>query len=817
MAGENQKTRWLETLDSKDVPLVGGKNAFLGELIQSLKGEGIRVPDGFATTSQAYREFLEANQLTEKIRELIKDWEEEKKSLEKAGRAIRALFLKSNLPEKIAGEIREAYRELNRRHGEEETDVAVRGCAIAEDLSGVSFAGQQETFLNIRGEEELLEACRKCYASLFTNRAIAYRREQGLDQMKVGLSLGVQKMVRSDRGSAGIMYCRDMETGFPDVVVINAVWGLGENVVQGTVTPDEYMVFKPLLKKREFRPIIDKNLGEKQKKMIYSKDGSRTTRNIDTPKEERCSYALEDESVLQLARWAQSIERLFGKPMVMEWARDGETGELFIVQARPQTVQFQKEAGRMKLYVLKEYGKRLISGLSIGPAIAVGKVCLIKSIEQTDRFEKGSILVTEMTDPDWVPIMKQAAGIVTDHGGRNSHAAIVSRELGIPAVVGTGEATQTLQNGQGITLSCAEGNEGNVYEGILDYSEEDVDLSKIPATQTQIMLNIPSPPAAFRWWQLPCEGIGLARTESIIHSIIKVHPMALVKYEELEDEETKNKIQELTPGYGDKSQYFVDFLSLGIAKIAASQYPHPAIVRMSDFKAHAYANLIGGKSFEPREDNPILGFRGPSRYYSDRYGEGFALECRAIKRVREEIGLTNVMVMIPFCRTLEEADRVLEMLGQNGLQRGEKQLQVYLMAGIPSNFILAEEFAERFDGFSIDSDDLTQLVLGVDRDSAELAHLFDERNEAVKRTMSHLIDLAHRSGSKVGICGQAPSDDPDLVAFLVEAGIDSISLNPDSVIEVKKQVAKFENRLPSRFSRVWKKIFSRTQELLPRH
>jgi len=794
MIKKNAYVRWFEELNSKDVPVVGGKNASLGEMIRALKDVGICVPDGFATTSAAYWEFLEANDLKGKIQSNLEDMESGKKPLEKTGKSIRDFFLKGHFPEEIAEAIRVTYNELCKRYNMDEVDVAVRSSATAEDLPEASFAGQQESFLNVSGEEGLLEACHKCYASLFTDRAIAYREEKGFDHMKVALSVGVQKMVRSDKAGAGVMFSIDTETGFQDVVIINASWGLGENVVQGTVTPDEYMVFKPLLDKKGFQPIIEKSVGSKEKKMVYAKGGTKATKNIDTSKEERRSFVLNDEEILRLARWAVVIEKHYKKPMDIEWAKDGETGELFIVQARPETVQSQMEGSSLKTYKLKEKGKRLLTGLSIGQAIAAGQVCKIKSAENITQFEEGSILVTEMTDPDWVPIMKRSRGIVTDYGGRTCHAAIVSRELGIPAIVGTGEATEVLKDGQEITISCAEGDQGYVYEGILKFEESEVSLEKIPKTKTQIMMNIASPAAAFRWWRLPCKGIGLARMEFIINNIIKIHPMALVRFNELEDKEARRQIQELTRGYEDKTDYFVDRLAQGIAKIAASQYPEPVIVRMSDFKTNEYANLIGGKAFEPKEENPMLGFRGASRYYSDRYREGFALECRAIKRVREEIGLKNVIIMIPFCRTLKEADRILGVLKENGLKQGKDGLQVYVMCEIPSNIILAEEFAKRFDGFSIGSNDLTQLVLGVDRDSAELSHLFDERNEAVKTMIRDLIRLAHKARCKVGICGQAPSDYPDFAAFLVQEGIDSISLNPDSILEVKRRVARTEKK-----------------------
>ena len=784
--------RWFESLGSQDVGVVGGKNASLGEMIGTLKKEGIQVPDGFATTAEAYWKFVEANNLAAKLKALLNDLKSQKKPLPKVGKAIRSLFLHAEFPEDVARDIQEAYQELCRRYGTEEVDVAVRSSATAEDLPEASFAGQQETFLNVTGAAALMEACRRCYASLFTDRAITYRKEHGFDDLKVALSVGVQKMVRSDKAGAGVIFSIDTETGFRDVVVITAAFGLGENVVQGTVNPDEYMTFKPLLPQDSLRPIIEKVLGAKEKKMVYAVGGTKATKNIDTPKTERNTFVLTDEEILQLSRWTVTIEEHYGRPMDIEWAKDGESGKLFIVQARPETVQSRKEATVMKSYRLKESGKRLLTGLSIGDAIAAGEVCLIRSVHDISQFRDDAILVTEMTDPDWVPIMKRAAGIVTDHGGRTCHAAIVSRELGIPAIVGTGKATEILPDGQEVTISCAEGDQAYIYEGILSFEETEVNLEGIPKTKTRIMMNIGSPAAAFRWWRLPCEGIGLARMEFIINNIIKVHPMALVRFDSLRDQKVRQHIEELTQGYPDKTEYFVDHLARGIAKIAASQYPEPVVVRMSDFKTNEYANLIGGREFEPQEDNPMLGFRGASRYYSDRYREGFALECQAIKKVREEIGMDNVIVMIPFCRTLKEADRVLATMAEDGLKRGENGLEIYVMAEIPSNIILAEQFAERFDGFSIGSNDLTQLTLGVDRDSDILAELFDERDDAVKGMIADLIAKAHKSGAKVGICGQAPSDYPEFAAFLVGEGIDSISLNPDSVIKIKQIVAKAE-------------------------
>jgi len=786
---------WFEDLTNQDVALVGGKNASLGEMIRVLKGEGIAVPDGFATTAEAYRRFIDENGLEEGIRQRLSQLEEGGKPLDKVGREIRGLIRKGRMPHDIAIQVAEAYHELCKRLGQDETDVAVRSSATAEDLPDASFAGQQETFLNVRGDHDVLEAVKNCYASLFTDRAISYRTEKGFDHLEIALSAGVQKMVRSDKASSGVMFSIDTETGFPDVVVISAAWGLGENVVQGTVTPDEYRVFKPLLADPSCRPIIEKSLGAKEKKMVYAVGGTKTTKNVQTTQKEQESFVLSDEEVLTLARWAKIIEDHYGRAMDMEWAKDGDLGELFMVQARPETVQSRKAGASMKSFSLKERGERLAQGLAIGEAIAAGKVQKIRNVENIGRFKDGSILVTEMTDPDWVPIMKKAAGIVTEHGGRTSHAAIVSRELGIPAIVGATHVLDLLEDAQEVTMTCAEGDMGYIYRGRLDFEVKDIDLSDIPKTRTRIMMNIAEPAAAFRWWRLPCSGIGLARMEFIINNAIKCHPMALIDYDTLQDQEARQRIDEITRGYEDKSEFFTQQLSRGIAKIAASQYPDPVIVRMSDFKTNEYAELIGGHVYEPKEANPMLGFRGASRYYNDAYRPGFALECEAIRRVREEMGLDNVVVMIPFCRTPQEADKVLEVMAGYGLRRGVNGLQVYVMAEIPSNIILAEQFAERFDGFSIGSNDLTQLVLGVDRDSARLAPLFSENDEAVTTMIEMLIQKAHRQKRKVGICGQAPSDHPDFAALLVRAGIDSISLNPDSVIRVIRRVAQVEREM----------------------
>ena len=784
---------WLEAVTNQDVHRVGGKNASLGELIGKLTPAGIQVPGGFAITADAYRAFIDANRLTTPIQTQLTAWEQGKQSLEVTGEKIRRLIRRAPFPTNLTFDIKQAYRELSRRYGVIETDVAVRSSATAEDLPDASFAGQQETFLNISGEAELLEACRKCFASLFTNRAISYRHEKDFDHLSVALSVGVQKMVRSDKACAGVMFSIDTETGFPDAVLLTGAWGLGETVVQGSVTPDQFTIFKPLLKNNALRPIIEKKKGTKDKKMIYATDGSKTTvRIVDASGKERDAFVLDDDEILKLARWAVLIEEHYGYPMDMEWAKDGDTGELFIVQARPETVQSQRSGGLLKTYKLKESGRVLSTGLSIGGAIASGKVCRVLSAKDIDLVEPGSILVTEMTDPDWVPVMKKVAGIVTDYGGRTCHAAIVSRELGIPAVIGTGDGSRVLQSGQEVTLSCAEGDQGYLYEGLLAFDVADVDLSDIPETRTQIMLNIASPGAAFDWWQLPASGIGLARMEFIINNLIKIHPMALIHYNDLKDREAWQTIRDMTKGFDDKRDYFVENLSQGIGKIAASQYPHPVIVRLSDFKTNEYADLIGGRDFEPEESNPMLGFRGAARYYSDRYRAGFLLECQALRKVREEMGFDNVIIMVPFCRRLEEADKVLKILAENGLERGKDGLQIYVMCEIPSNVLLADKFAERFDGFSIGSNDLTQLILGVDRDSAALADLFDEQDEAVKIAIRHVIKEAHAAGRKVGICGQGPSDYPKFAAFLVEAGIDSMSLNPDSVVQVKRQVAERE-------------------------
>lgn len=782
---------WFEHLRRADVARVGGKNSSLGEMIQILESRGVHVPPGFATTSEAYWDYVDENRIREAMTALINDWIAGRTSLPETGEAIRKLFLRGTWPEKTAQAITQAYRELSERGGAADISVAVRSSATAEDLPDASFAGQQETYLNITGEAALLDACRRCYASLFTDRAISYRQAKSFDHMKVALSIGVQQMVRSDIGGSGVMFSIDTETGFDKVVLINAAWGLGENVVQGAVDPDEYQVFKPLLSNPALTPIIARKCGAKSIKMIYG-GPEEPTRNVPTSKAERQALVLNDAEILTLARWATTIEDHYGCAMDMEWARDGNNGRLYIVQARPETVQSNRQGASFQRYAISNKGKTVVKGLSIGDKIVSGRVCLIESARDIGKFVDGSVLVTSTTDPDWVPIMKRAAAIVTDHGGRTSHAAIVSRELGLPAIVGTGDATHLLHTGQDVTISCAEGDEGMVYEGTADVTVETLDLDSIPQTRTQVMLNLGNPGAAFRWWKLPADGVGLARMEFVISNAVRIHPMALVRYDSLKDEAAKTEIWSLTRGYEDKTQYFVDQLSEGLARIAATVYPKPVIVRMSDFKTNEYAGLIGGTEFEPQEENPMIGFRGASRYYSPRYREGFALECQSIRRLRNEIGLDNVVVMIPFCRSIAEAEKVLSVMAENGLERGKDGLKVYVMCEIPSNVILAKQFAEHFDGFSIGSNDLTQLTLGVDRDSGDLADLFDEQDEAVKWMISSVISEAKKAGAKIGLCGQAPSDHPDFAKFLVAAGIDSISVTPDSFIAVKKKIADAE-------------------------
>ena len=792
-----QLVKWFAEIGIEDVPLVGGKNASLGEMYRELASQGITVPNGFAITADAYRRFLHEAELEAIIEDTLKDLDSrDLENLRRRGSRIRQAMLAATLPHALERAILEAYTRLG-EGAPEPVDVAVRSSATAEDLPDASFAGQQETYLNVQGPLALLDACRRCFASLFTDRAIAYRVEKGFDHQKIALSIGVQRMVRSDLAAAGVMFSIDTETGFQHAVLINASYGLGENVVQGSVNPDEYYVFKPTLK-QGYRPILQKRLGSKEFKLIYDVGGSKMVKNVPVPPDDRARFAITDDEILTLARWACVIEdhyaakRGVASPMDMEWAKDGRTGELFIVQARPETVQSQKDLDVIETYRLTERSRVLVIGRSVGGKIGQGTVRVIKQVQQMQDFREGDVLVTDKTDPDWVPIMKRASAIVTNRGGRTCHAAIVSRELGLPAIVGAETATERLKDGQVVTVSCAEGETGYVYEGRLPIEIDRVSVKDLRRPKTAIMMNVANPEEAFRLSFLPNDGVGLAREEFIIANSIKAHPLALLNYQRLEDPAMKAEIDRLTLGYPDKAQFFVDKLAQGIGMIAAAFYPKDVIVRLSDFKSNEYANLVGGRLYEPVEENPMLGFRGASRYYDPRYQAGFALECRALRHVREEMGLVNVKVMIPFCRTVQEGWRVLDEMARHGLRRGERGLEVYLMCEIPSNVLLAEEFAAICDGFSIGSNDLTQLTLGVDRDSDIVAPLFDERDAAVKRFIAMAIQAAKATGRKIGICGQAPSDYPEFLRFLVAQGIDSISLNQDSIIAATVAVLELE-------------------------
>jgi pyruvate,water dikinase len=791
---------WFDQLGIEDVPYTGGKNASLGEMYKNLTEKGVKVPNGFAVTAYAYDYLVEKSGIKDKIREVLKDLDtSDMKNLAIRGEKVRHLFLNADFPQELKENIINAYDNLCKQYGEN-ADVAVRSSATAEDLPDASFAGQQETFLNIRGPEMLLDACRRCFASLFTNRAISYRVDKGFDHFKVALSIGVQRMVRSDKACAGVMFSIDTESGFQDVVFVTAAYGLGENVVQGAVNPDEYYVHKPTLKKG-FKSIINREVGEKAIKMIYTHNGIKPTKNIPVSKDDREKFALTDEEVLTLSKWACIIEDHYSekvghfKPMDMEWAKDGETGELFIVQARPETVQSQKDKTTIEEYKLKEKGKVLVKGKSVGEKIGAGEANVIKEVHNISDFKKGQVLVTDMTDPDWEPIMKIAAAIVTNRGGRTCHAAIISRELGIPCVVGTQNSTEEIKSDKKITVDCSQGDDGYVYDGALKFEIEKTDLKSVPETKTKIMMNVGNPEGAFDFSFLPNKGVGLAREEFIINSFIKIHPQALLQPKRVTDKKVQKQIAELTKGYKDKVQYYVDKLAMGIARIAAAFYPKDVILRFSDFKSNEYANLIGGTFFEPKEDNPMIGFRGASRYYSPAFREAFGLECKAILKVRNEMGLTNLKVMVPFCRTVDEGKKVIAEMEKNGLKKGENSLEVMCMCEIPANVILAEEFLEIFDGFSIGSNDLTQLTLGLDRDSELVSSIYDERNAAVKNLIKKVIEVANSKGKYIGICGQAPSDFPDFAQFLVEAGIHSMSLNPDTVVKTTLKIAEKEKEL----------------------
>ncbi len=793
----------LNKVSLDDINLVGGKNASLGEMLQNLKSLDIKVPYGFAINVKGYFDYIKHNNLDKKINDLVSNLNDSDIiELRRVGSQVRQIIRNGEFPEDLKNEIKEKYLELSKQYGQEMTDVAVRSSATAEDLPDASFAGQQETFLNVRGIESIIEAVRNCFASLFTDRAISYRNTFGYDHFNVGLSVCIQKMVRSDLASSGVAFSLDTESGFRDVIIINGSYGLGEMVVQGAISPDEFIVFKPLLEKG-FSPIVEKKLGFKDKKMIYGEDHGKLTKTIQVSEEQKNNFCINDRQVLEIAKWVNSIEKYYSKlkdkwcPVDVEWAIDGLTGELYIVQARPETIHSQKKNKTLVEYHIDSNNQEpIIKGIAVGDGVASGEATIMFSLDGRDGsfdaadFIEGSVLVTDMTDPDWEPIMKKASAIVTNKGGRTCHAAIVARELGLPAIVGCRNATDILKSNQKVTVSCSEGDTGFVYEGFLDYEKIETNLEDLPKVKTPIMLNVASPDIAFKFSHLPNSGVGLAREEFIINNYIKVHPLALLKHKEIGDEKLSDEIQKIIKGYEDEETFFVKRLSYGIAKIATAFYPNKVIVRLSDFKSNEYENLLGGTYFEPKEENPMIGWRGASRYYSTEYKEAFGMELKALKRVREKMGLTNVVIMIPFCRTVEELLKVYKVMESYGLKRGDKGLEIYLMAELPSNIFMAEEFAEHIDGFSIGSNDLTQLTLGLDRDSALVAHIYDERNLAVKRAISHLIQVGKKTGTKVGICGQAPSDFPEFAKFLVDEEIDSISVTPDSLLKVLKILSK---------------------------
>jgi len=800
--------KWFEEIGAKDIALVGGKNASLGEMIRNLGKKGVNVPSGFAITAEAYKYMVEKAGISQKIKDTLAGLDtHDMENLAERGEKIRNWIAHSPCPKELEEEIRICYRKMEESFGKN-VDVAVRSSATAEDLPTASFAGQQTSYLNVRGEDDLLQKVMDCFASLFTNRAISYRVDKGFDHLSVYLSIGVQKMVRSDLACSGVMFSIDTDSGFRDVVYITAAYGLGENVVQGIVDPDQFYVFKPTLKEG-FRPIVEKELGTKEKKLVYKSDRAGTEQK-EVKLEDQRKFVLSGDEVLALARWACIIEEHYGLPMDIEWAKDGITGELFIVQARPETVHSQMDLASLRTYVLEEEGKLLLRGEAVGTKIGQGEVKVIKNSNEIHKFKRGQVLVTDMTDPDWQPIMKIASAIITNKGGRTCHAAIVSRELGVPCVISTGKGTEVLKEIKEVTIDCSQG-EGRIYEGKLKYRVDEVEVTKLPRPDTRIMMNFGIPDGAFIQSQIPNDGVGLAREEFIINSYIGIHPMALIEYDELKkaagnDEKLAKVIEEIdkkSAPYEDKREFFIDNLAMGVAKIAAGFYPNEVIVRFSDFKTNEYANLIGGYRYEPEESNPMIGWRGASRYYDEKFKPAFGLECEAIKKVRDEMGLTNVKVMVPFCRTPEEGRQVIRAMGEFGLRRGENGLEVYVMCEIPSNVVLAEEFADVFDGFSIGSNDLTQLTLGLDRDSELVAHIFDERNEAVKRLVKQVIDAAHnhKPRRKIGICGQAPSDFPEFADFLVECGIDSMSLNPDVVLSTRLNIAEVEKRIKSKTKR----------------
>ncbi|MFQ5620623.1 MAG: phosphoenolpyruvate synthase [Candidatus Nanoarchaeia archaeon] len=781
-----------DEVSNKDVALVGGKNASLGEMYQELTKKGVNVPGGFCVTAYAYQYLIKKTGAEKEIRRLLKGVDaHDTKDLARRGVALRSLVRNLEFPADLTKEIKQAYAKMSKKYGKN-ISVAVRSSATAEDLPTASFAGQQDTYLNVRGERALIDACKKCFASLFTNRAISYREDKKFNHMKVFLSIGVQMMVQSE--SSGVIFTIDTESGYKDSVFITGSWGLGENVVQGKVNPDEFYVHKPKLR-QGFKPILSRHLGLKQQTMVYG-TGRNPTVNKKTPKNLREKYCVSDKEVLTLAKWGMIIEDHYSKkahhfkPMDIEWAKDKRSNKLYIVQARPETVESQKNVNILEIHHLDSHGTVLARGKAVGSKIGAGPVNVIKSAKGIHSFKAGQVLVTDMTDPDWEPIMKKAAAIVTNRGGRTCHAAIVSRELGIPCIVGTANATSRVKSGQEVTVSCSEGEVGKVYKGKLKFSIRKINLNEIPKLKTKVMMNLGNPEQAFALCQLPTAGVGLAREEFIINSYIGIHPRALINFNKLKDKKAKKQIAKLTKGYKDKKEFFVDQLASGVGMIAGAFYPRDVIMRLSDFKSNEYAGLIGGKEFEPVEDNPMIGWRGASRYYSENYSKAFALECKAIKKVRNEFGLTNLKIMVPFCRTVDEGKAVIKQLEKNGVKRGKNGLEVYVMCEIPANVVLADEFAKVFDGFSIGSNDLTQLTLGLDRDSQLVSHLFDERNEAVLRLVEHAIKTAKQKKIKIGICGDAPSTYPDFAKFLVKCGIDSISLSPDAVMKTIVMLGK---------------------------
>lgn len=809
--GNNKFILWFNEIGIEDVPLVGGKNASLGEMYQNLEGKGIKVPNGFAITAEAYRYFLDYAGIGREIDKILADLDTSGlDNLMRKGRKVREIIKDAPFPPDLSEAICKAYDQLAAEFGQQgldNLDVAIRSSATAEDLPDASFAGQQDTFLNIQGERSVIGACHRCFSSLFTNRAISYRHDKGFGQFDVALSIAVQKMVRSDHAYSGVVFSIDTETGFKDIVFITAAYGLGENVVQGVVNPDEYYVFKPTLRMGK-RAIIGHKVGDRDIKMVYSVEDNATVKNVATTLDERHRYVMEDDEILKLAQWACIIEDHYGRPMDIEWAKDGDgvnagTGELFVVQARPETIHSQQDTSTYENYKLLEKGKVLATGTAVGTKVGQGLANVIQSARNMQRFQPDQVLVTDMTDPDWEPIMKIASAIVTNKGGRTCHAAIVSRELGIPCVIGTGNGDEMIRTGQEVTVSCCDGETGYVYDGLLKVEVDRINVRDLPKTRTNIMMNVGIPEKAFAQGMIPNEGVGLAREEFIINSHIGIHPLALIEYDKLKEKAKDDhriagvvyKIDQITGVYQDKRQFFIDKLAEGIGRIAAGFYPNDVIVRLSDFKTNEYENLLGGYLYEPAENNPMIGWRGASRYYDEKFMPAFELECLGLHKVRSEMGLTNVKVMVPFCRTPEEGKRVIQLMGKFGLVQGEDGLEVYVMCEIPSNVICADQFADVFDGFSIGSNDLTQLALGLDRDSALVSHIYDERNEAVKRLVAQVIKVAKRKGKKIGICGQAPSDFPDFAEFLVECGIDSISLIPDTVVKTRLAIAKKEEEL----------------------